>query len=100
MATATGQFCVVTMTVRNVDDEAHTLWMGAQEARDARGRTFSADGNAWWYHAPAREWGDVNPGLSLTGDLVFDVPRGTRLTELVVRDSLFSTGTVLPLSRR
>jgi hypothetical protein len=97
MATAKGVFCVVTVAVRNDDDQPHTVFMGSQQAHDATRNTYSADAGAWWYHPPARVWGTINPGLGLVGDLVFDIPAGVTLTELVVRDSLFSTGTRLPL---
>ncbi|RSM44161.1 hypothetical protein DMB66_52525 [Actinoplanes sp. ATCC 53533] len=34
----------------------------------------------------------MNPGNTVKGKLVFDVPEGTKLTSLELHDSLFSDG--------
>ena len=40
---------------------------------------------------------DINPGNSVVGTVVFDVPKGTKVTELELHDSAFSGGVKVAL---
>jgi len=96
---AEGQLCVLSLRVRNVGDESRRVFVGSQVLSDARGNEYKADEGAGWYHAPAGRWGaELNPGIVVQGDLVYDVPDGVTFTALTVRDSFLSRGTRLPLT--
>jgi hypothetical protein len=94
-AKAQGQFCLVNMTVKNIGDEAQTMFSSNQYAYkgdtkydvdDAATVAASVDSDDPWIN-------DINPGNSLRGVIVFDVPKGTQLTKLELHDSAFSGGT-------
>jgi hypothetical protein len=41
---------------------------------------------------------DINPGNQVKGTLVFDVPQGTKLTSIVLHESMFTAGVKIPLT--
>ncbi|HEX8202461.1 MAG TPA: DUF4352 domain-containing protein [Isosphaeraceae bacterium] len=91
---ATGVFCLVNVSVANIGDEAQTLDSTSQVAYDAAGNKYSTDIEAAFYLEDAGQtlFEQLNPGTSVNGVLVFDVPVGTQLTELELHDSMFSGG--------
>jgi hypothetical protein len=96
---AQGQFCIVTLTVRNVGTEDRTFADSFQEALDADGREYRADTAAG---VIVNENADVvlnvvKPGHKLTGKIVFDVPDDAELATLKLHDSPFSNGAVVTL---
>ncbi|EHR53781.1 Telomeric repeat-binding factor 2 [Saccharomonospora marina XMU15] len=95
---AQGEFAILTMTVRNIGDEAQPLSDTDQYVYDAAGRQYSADSMA----GLAITGNDVflnpiNPGNSVTGKVVFDVPAGTELVRAELHDSAFSDGVTVNL---
>jgi hypothetical protein len=91
--TAQGRFCIVSVTVTNIGDEARTFTGGNQKAY--AGKTeFSNDGEAELYlNSDSQTFlEDVNPGNTVKGKLVFDVPKSTKLTEVELHDGVFSGG--------
>lgn len=91
--TAQGTFCVVSVTVQNIGDKAQLLDASSQKAFDAAGREFSADGSAAMYFGDSNTFLDqLNPGSTVQGQIVYDVPVGTQLTKLELHDSPFSGG--------
>jgi hypothetical protein len=71
----------------------------SQTAFDAQGREYSADSGAAVYLDNANSFLEqLNPGSAVDGQLVYDVPAGTQLTELELHDSPFSGGTKVALS--
>ncbi|HYN92428.1 MAG TPA: DUF4352 domain-containing protein [Pilimelia sp.] len=100
---AQGMFCqvAVTVTVRNIGAEAQTFSGSAQKAFDSQGTEFSNDTGAEMY---ANEGAptflkEINPGNSVKGTLIYDVPKGTRLTAVELHDSMFSGGVRVRLAR-
>jgi hypothetical protein len=96
---AQGVFCRVTVTVKNIGKEAQTFSGASQKAFDAKGTEFSNDTAAEIY---ANEGSntflqDINPGNQVKGVLIFDVPKGTKLTKLELHDSMFSGGVTVNL---
>lgn len=91
---AQGQFCEVTMKVRNIGNEAQLFDDSDQYAFGADGKKFSADTMAG---IDANE-GDnafldqINPGNSVTGIVVFDIPKTAKIAKLELHDSPFSDG--------
>ncbi|MFC7531982.1 DUF4352 domain-containing protein [Actinoplanes sp. GCM10030250] len=96
---AQGQFCLVTVKVKNIGDEAQMFAGSNQKAFDAKGTEFSNDTGAEIYaNGEAQTFlNEINPGNSVTGKLVFDVPKGTKLTKLELHDSIFSGGVEVAL---
>jgi hypothetical protein len=97
---AQGQFVLVTVQVRNIGDKAQTVFGSDQHIYDASGRRFDADtaagistngASSQVFDAP------INPGNSVSGTLVFDVPTDTTPTTIELHDSVFSGGTRVAL---
>jgi hypothetical protein len=40
---------------------------------------------------------DINPGNTVKGKLVFDVPQGTKLASVVLHESMYTAGVKIPL---
>ena len=90
---AQGQFCVVTLKVKNVKKEPQGFTDSAQKAYvgDA---VYEADSEAGLYANKDNGvlFTNINPGNIVTGKIVFDIPKGAKLTKLVLHDSIMSGG--------
>nr|WP_084699215.1 DUF4352 domain-containing protein [Actinoplanes globisporus] len=88
------------VSVKNIGDEARTFDGGAQKALDGNNVQYSNDGAAELYvNSGAQTFLEqINPGNTVKGTLVFDVPSGTKLTALELHDSYFSGGVKVQLS--
>ena len=94
---AQGQFCKVYVTVTNIGNEARTFHDSSQYAYNAAGQKYDADGAAGMYlegdsHAFLEE---INPGNSVNGIIVFDIPKDAQIVKLELHDSAFSGGVVV-----
>lgn len=91
---AQGQFCLVSMSVKNIGNGAKTLDSAWQYAYDASNRKFDADGAASSYANDNHELflNEINPGNQVDAVLVFDVPKDVKLAKLELHDSPFSGG--------
>ena len=97
--TAQGVFCIVSLNVTNVGDEAQYFDASSQKALDGQGREYSADsGSAIYLDNPNSFLEQLNPGSTVDGQLVYDVPAGTQLTQIELHDSMFSSGVTVNLS--
>ncbi|UWZ33640.1 protein kinase [Dactylosporangium roseum] len=95
---AQGQFCLVELKVENIGDGNARVWLGSQHLRDADAREYSPDELSWIYYEKTRPLlSDINPGNSITGTLVFDVPAGVTLAELRVKEHPLSGGKTIRL---
>ncbi|MFC7276769.1 DUF4352 domain-containing protein [Paractinoplanes rhizophilus] len=96
---AQGQYCLITLRVKNIGKEAQAFADSAQKAYDAKKVEYSADSGAGIYVNEDNQvlFQDINPGNAVTGTLVFDVPKGTKLTSLELHDSVFSGGVAVKL---
>lgn len=97
---AQGVYCLVSMTVKNVGKEAQLLDGSDQKAYDAKGAEYSADSSAAIYVNTGRQstfLNTINPGNTVSGVVVFDVPKGTKLARLELHDSAFSDGVAVKL---
>jgi hypothetical protein len=97
---AQGQFCQVTVTVKNVGTSAEIFDSGSQKAYAADATEFSVDTAAELaVNEDNQTWlENINPGNQVKGTLVFDVPKGTKLTSIVVHESMFTPGIRVPLA--
>ncbi|GEL94824.1 DUF4352 domain-containing protein [Cellulomonas composti] len=96
---AQGQFVLVHVTVTNIGDEAQYFDGSSQELVDTEGRTHSASTEAAIYLDDANSILDqINPGVSVEGTVVFDIPADATPATLVLHDSAFSGGVEVAVS--
>jgi hypothetical protein len=90
---AQGEFCEVSVTVANIGDEPQSMFGDNQYLFDSKDRKYSADTEAAIYLKDSNTlYEEINPGNSLKGTLLFDVPKGTKPAKLELHDSAFSGG--------
>jgi hypothetical protein len=97
---AQGQYCLIDLSVKNIGKSAVIFTDISQTAYDAGGNQYSADSGA---DVRANQDSEtflqqIDPGATVRGRLVFDVPRGVRLTSIVLHESMFSAGAKVPLA--
>lgn len=97
---AQGQFCLVTMTVKNIGNEARTFDAGSQNAYGIGNVKYGADGAATIWLDDANSFlVDINPGNSVTGQVAFDIPKDAKIVKLELHDSLFSGGVTVTVAQ-
>ena len=92
---AQGQFCLLNITVKNIGDEPQSLFADNQYLFNASGQKYSADSTATTYAAPEDSdtwYSEINPGNSVEGAIVFDIPKDQTPTSAELHDSAFSDG--------
>ncbi|MEV0895620.1 DUF4352 domain-containing protein [Actinoplanes sp. NPDC049802] len=96
---AQGQFCLIDVQVKNIGKEAQAFADSAQKAFDAKKVEYSVDSAAALYANEDQQvlFEEINPGNTVKGKLVFDIPDGTKLTSLELHDSVFSGGVTVSL---
>ncbi len=96
---AQGQFCLMDVTVANHGDEAQMLFSDNQYVYDAKGRQFSHDDvAAMSVQGNDQVWiEDINPGNSVRGIMVFDVPKNADIVTAELHDSMMSGGITVSL---
>ncbi|OGL29629.1 hypothetical protein A3D14_01320 [Candidatus Saccharibacteria bacterium RIFCSPHIGHO2_02_FULL_47_12] len=92
--TAQGQYCLLDVSVKNIGNEAQSLYSGNQFLFNSTGQKYSADDTATYYAAPSgNTWYDnINPGNSVEGVIVFDIPKDQTPTSAELHDSALSGG--------
>jgi hypothetical protein len=98
-AEAQGQFCQLDLEIENVGDEPQTMFADNQKVFDVEGREFSADTSSMFYlEGGSDAWlKEINPGNTLTGSILFDVPADASLDYVELHDSAFSGGVEVSL---
>jgi hypothetical protein len=98
-ARAQSRYCSISLTVRNIGEEAHTFSAGNQNAYDESGAKFEVDGVASMHANPSGgSFGaNVNPSGQIAVTIVFDVATEVRLVTLELHDSTFSRGAKVAL---
>jgi hypothetical protein len=87
---AHGQFCLVTMRVKNVGKDPITLSDQNQTLVDTKGGTYRPDDKAWAYvDDPDDISGEINPGTTLKTVVPFDVPKKIEPDYLLVMAGAF-----------
>lgn len=95
---AQGEFCLVSVNIKNIAKSAETFFDGSQKGY--KGDTeYSVDsGAAVFANKDSSTFlEEINPGNTVKGKLVFDVPAGTKLTSVVLHESAFTEGVKIPL---
>jgi hypothetical protein len=95
---AQGEFCIVNITIKNIGDESQIFDSPTQKAFDAEGTQYSSDTQAEGYANPqSAVFEKINPGNQIKTQLVYDVPKGTKLTKMELHDSPLSGGVTVSL---
>jgi hypothetical protein len=96
---AQGQFCLVNVNVKNIGTEAQTFDSSSQYLFDAAEAKYSADGSASIYANPSGSTflNQINPGNSVSGVLVFDLPKDKTPVSAQLHDSPMSNGVQISL---
>lgn len=89
---AGAQECIVTMTVEADKSQAQTFFDSNQYAYDSAGRQFSADSNAIFYVTNDQDATQVNPGITITAEVPFQLPANDSISYFELHDSAFSGG--------
>jgi TM2 domain-containing membrane protein YozV len=92
--TAQGQFCQLSLSVKNIGNEPQTMFTDNQYVYNAAGQKFSADSAATLVANPNTDtWiSEINPGNSIEGVIMFDIPKDQTPTTAELHDSAFSDG--------
>ncbi len=93
--TAQGQYCLMDLTIKNIGNEKQSLLSSDQKLFNAAGQEYSADDTATMYNSTdtASTWyNDINPGNSVSGVIVFDLPKDQTPVSAELHDSAFSNG--------
>ncbi len=94
---AGAQECLVTMSVTDDKGSAQTFFAENQYAFDAAGHKFSADSNGAIYVSGANDDTQVNPGITISAIVPFQIPAGDQIVSLELHDSAFSGGVTVHL---
>lgn len=88
--TAQGTFLKIDLSVKNVGDKSETFFDSYVALIDAEGKQFAADSMAPIYLQSDTSWvSGINPGNTMAGPVVFDVPAGTVAEYLMVKENMF-----------
>jgi hypothetical protein len=90
---AQGQFCLVKLRVKNVGDEPILYSEENQALVDRKGKTYSADDEAW-IHVDSDPFGEINRGNTLKTTVPFDIPKRVKPDYLLLKAGVwgFSEG--------
>lgn len=95
---AKGEFCIAEMTVENTGNEAQ-LMDGSSQYLYIGDKKYSADSDAIFADKRAEAFfiEEINPGLTVDGIVVWDIPSGSNPDRLELHDSPFSGGVTVNL---
>jgi archaellum component FlaG (FlaF/FlaG flagellin family) len=96
---AQGQFCLVSMRVKNVGNDPISYSSENQALVDTKGKNYSPDDEAWIYVDDSDVWGEINPGNTLKTVVPFDVPKKTKPDHLLLKAGVWgaSDGVIVKL---
>lgn len=95
---AQGRFLLVRVDVTNIGDEPQYFFGDNQSLFDAEGRKFAADTTAAIYLEDSSSFiEEINPGNTVEGTVVFDLPKGVDPVRIELHDSAFSGGVTVDL---
>ena len=96
---AQGRFTFVRLTITNIGDKPQTMFTDNQTVVDAQGRTFTPNSMAGIHLEDNDVWiSEINPGNSVKGTLVYDMPAGSKPASIELHDSMFSGGVTVSLT--
>lgn len=96
--TASGQYVIVDVTVENVGSEPASFDATEQYLYNAAGDRFGADTDAMVAVPDSNLFDDINPGNTVQGKIIFDMPEGATPTSIQLHGGMFSDGVKVNLS--
>ena len=96
---AQGKYCMVNVTVKNIGDKAQYFSATDQKLLNAAGQQYSADYEATSVNSDHNDsfMSQINPGNSVQGVMVFDIPKDQTPVTMELHDSSFSGGVKVTL---
>ncbi|MEU4237647.1 DUF4352 domain-containing protein [Actinoplanes sp. NPDC026619] len=94
---AQGVYCLVAIQVTNRDRTPRNFDGSAQKVFDSSGTPYTSDTGAERQVNPVTWYEAVVPGETVKGQVVFDVPAGTKPTEIEMHETLLSAGVRMAL---
>lgn len=99
---AQGQFCTMSLTVKNIGSVAQSFDASSQYLYDASNKqySYSSDGTNT-ANPTSSDFGvyvNVNPGVTISGIVVFDIPKGVVPVTAILHDSGASNGVKVSLN--
>jgi hypothetical protein len=98
IATPQGQYCLMDLTVKNIANVSQSFEANAQSIYDNSNKEYSYDSNGTITANPYTttdefwEFPTVNPGISISGIVAFDIPKTVTPTYAILHDSIASDG--------
>ena len=83
--------------MRNVKQDARTLFEPFQKLHDSAGEKHSAEVAARLYYRDQTLWDQLRPGDSVSGTMVFDIPADRKAVALELHDGIASGGVTVRL---
>lgn len=97
---ADGQFILVHVDITNISDKPQSYFGSNQTLVDTLGREFTNNTMvAINVDAENAIGGDINPGITKSATIVFDIPVDATPKEIEVHDSMFSGGATISLTQ-
>ncbi|MFC9435880.1 DUF4352 domain-containing protein [Nocardia sp. NPDC057030] len=96
--TAQGAYTIVSMTVKNISNKPQGFSPSDQYLFDTQNRKFENDSMAAInLQADTSMYASVNPGNTVTAQVVFDLPADAVPSHIMLHDSMFSGGAKVTL---
>jgi hypothetical protein len=92
-----GRYCLVEVSARNIGTESRILLNDRQYMYDSAGGRHGADFWARFFFTNESIWATIDPGETVRGTLVFDIPNGSQPNRLELHDGPLSGGVTIPL---
>lgn len=91
---AQGQFCLMTLAIKNIGNEQQYFSQSDQKLLNAESQQYTPDSSATIYNGGNSQalLAQINPGNSVEGVLVFDIPKDQTPVIAELHDSAFSNG--------
>lgn len=84
-AEADGEFVVVELSMENTADESFTVSSNRYQLVDGQDRAYDVDSESVFYLDDPVAFEQLNPGVSTSGAIVFDVPTDQSVRRLQIR---------------
>jgi hypothetical protein len=95
--TPQGQFCKMSVTIKNDGSDQATVDDSQMKVKDAKGNEYSTSSDTWMVDGSIF-LKDINPGNKISGVAYFDVPTGTKPVTAEFRGSILSSPAEVSLS--
>lgn len=96
---ASGQYCLVDISVKNIGDKQQIFSESEQKLLNASGIQYSPDTTATLYNSNNSDvfTSEVNPGITVEGTIVYDIPKDQTPVTGLLHDSAYSNGVKVTL---